>query len=194
MFHLSHKRIIVTLMLLTGVMTSPMASDTDSLVYEDLQYVKQRINLLLSRLDEMNKSHTPTLDSLLAVSHQSLEGLDSLEKNTRAEHVMTRDSISNKAAQLQKNIKANKEQYRQNSMLHFLFHGLAVGLIIFMIFYLRSLRRKSLQYLMSRAESLEGRQDEILQKASELEEIRQNLEKTQKQQKKLKKKLKKGKK
>ncbi|MEF8983666.1 MAG: hypothetical protein V5A51_03655 [Bacteroidales bacterium] len=194
MFHLSHKQIIITLMLLTGVMTFTMASDTDSLVYEDLQYVKQRINLLLSRLDEMSQSHTPTLDSLLVLSNQSVKGLDSLEKNTRAEHDMTRDSLDRKAVQLQKNIKANKEQYRQNSILHFLFHGLALGLIIFLIFYLRSLRRKSLQYLISRAESMEDRQDEILQKTNELEEIRQNLEKTQKQQKKLKKRMKKGKK
>lgn len=194
MFHLNHKQIVFTLMLITGVMTSPMASDTDSLVYEDLQFVKKRINLMLNRLNEIDEARTSSMDSILALSGRSLKGLESLEKNINIQHDATRDSIKKKAKALQRSIDENKEKYRQNSILHFIFHGITIGLIIFLVLYLRSERRKSLQYLISKTENMEGGQEEILQKANELEEIRQTLEKTRKQQKKIRKKLKKGKK
>lgn len=194
MFKIRAKQIAVKIMLFTCISTATGANDTDSLVYEDLQLVKKRINLLLSRLNEMNQSHTYSLDSIFSLSGESLEGLKSLEKNIGEEHGVTRDSIHQKATQLQKNIEENQKKNRQHAKLHFIFHGLAIGLIIFLIFYLRSLRQKSLQYLISRAGSMEVRQDEILQKANELEEIRQTLEKTRKQQKKLRKRIKKSKK
>ena len=182
------------LMLLTGVMGSSMASDTDSLVYEDLQHVKKRINLLLYRLNEMNQIRTTSLDSILTLSGESLKGLESLEKNINKEHGVTRDSLRQKATQLQTGIEENQKQNRRYAKLHFIFHGLAIGLIIFLIFYIRSERRRSIQYLISKTDELGGGQEEILQKANELEEIRQTLEKTRKQQKKLKKNIKKGKK
>ncbi len=194
MFHIWPKQILVTVILFTGIMTAAGASDTDSLVYEDLQYVKQRVNLLLSRLNKINQSRTTSLDSILSLSGESLKDLESLEKDINKEHGVTRDSLRQKAAQLQQNIDENQKQNRQHATLHFIFHGLAIGLIIFLILYIRSERRKSLQYLISKTDELGGRQDEILQKANELEEIRQTLEKTRKQQKKLKKKIKKGKK
>jgi len=169
------------------------ASDTDSLVYEDLQYVKQRINLMLYRLNEMNKSRITSLDSILTLSGESLEGLETLEKSIGREHGVTRDSLEQKAIQLQNKIEENQKKNKQQATLHFIFHGLAIGLIIYLILYIRSERRKSLQYLISKTDELGGGQDEILQKANELEDIRQSLEKTRKQQKKLKKRIKKRK-
>jgi hypothetical protein len=141
----------------------------------------------------MNKSRITSLDSILTLSGESLEGLESLEKNISREHGVTRDSLERKAIQLQNKIDEKQKKNKQQAALHFIFHGLAIGLIIYLILYIRSERRKSLQYLISKTDELGGGQEEILQKANELEDIRQSLEKTRKQQKKLKKRIKKRK-
>jgi hypothetical protein len=187
------KQILVTIIILTGIAGVTRASDTDSLVYEDLQYVKQRINQMLYRLNEMNNSRVTSVDSILSLSGESLEELESLEKNISKAHGITRDSLRRKAIQLQNNIEEKQKKDKQHATLHFVFHGLAIGLIIYLILYIRSERRKSLQYLISKTDELGSGQDDILQKANELEDIRQSLEKTRKQQKKLKKRIKKRK-
>ena len=193
MLNIRPKQVLVTIMILSCISSVTRASDTDSLVYEDLQYVKQRINLMLYRLNEMNKSRITSLDSILTLSGESLEGLESLEKNISREHGVTRDSLEQKATQLQNTIEEKQKKNKQQATLHFIFHGLAIGLIIYLILYIRSERRKSLQYLISKTDELGGGQEEILQKANELEDIRLSLEKTRKQQKKLKKRIKKRK-
>jgi hypothetical protein len=187
------KQILVTIIILTGIAGVTRASDTDSLVYEDLQYVKQRINQMLYRLNEMNNSRVTSVDSILSLSGESLEELESLEKNISKAHGITRDSLRRKAIQLQNNIEEKQKKDKQQTTLHFVFHGMAIGLIIYLILYIRSERRKSLQYLISKTDELGSGQDDILQKANELEDIRQSLEKTRKQQKKLKKRIKKRK-
>src|SRR6056297_1721398 len=152
MVHLRMKNIVVSVFLIIGIITPSRANDTDSLVYEDLQFVKKRINLMLYRLNEMNQAGTSSLDSIMALSDQSLEGLESLERNISAEHTATRDSLLNKTAQLEKSMNENQKKYRENAIMHYIFHGVAIGLIIFLIIYVRWERRKSLQYLISRTE------------------------------------------
>jgi hypothetical protein len=172
-------------------MNASRANDTDSLVYEDLQYVKKRINLLIYRLNQMEENQALNLDSILSLSDQSLQGVKSLGENVHEEHVLTRDSLRQKTNRLQEKVNDTKDHFARTSMIHFIIHGLAILLIIFLILYIRHERKKSLDYIISRTQSLSGQNEEILQKAGELEEIRKNLEKTRKQQKKLKKRIKK---
>ena len=167
-------------------------SDTDSLVYEDLQYVKKRIDLLLYRLNALNRGLSEDQDSILRLSHQTVNNLEAFGNRMREEHKVTRDSLNHKADNLQAAVSSSNRKFTRTTIMHMIIHGLCLALLILLIFFLRAERKKSLQYLISKADNLSGRQDEILEKANELEAIRKDLRKTRKQQRKIRKKVKKG--
>ena len=81
MFHFCSKHILLSAILLIGMLTSSGASDTDSLVYEDLQQVKKRIDLLLYRLNNMNQALGNNQDSVLILSNQTLNDLEADRKS-----------------------------------------------------------------------------------------------------------------
>lgn len=172
---------------------SAQTSDTDSLVYEDMQYVKKRINLMLYRLNALNKGLSKDQDSIFALSHQTINKLEAVGNLMREEHKITRDSLVHKADNLQDAVSSINRKFTRTSIIHMIIHGLCLAVLILLLIYLRAEKRKSLQYLISKADNLSGRQDEILEKAGELESIRKDLRKTRKQQSKIRKKIKKGK-
>lgn len=191
MYRISPKCIILFTFLTFGIWFSANGEDTDSVMLEDLQYVKKSINLLLNRLNQMDRSTRRDMDSILDYSNTYLPEIGTMAKNLHEQHGVTRDSLDRKSATLKSGMEDNRKTLSQISLLHFILHGIAIGTIILLLLYIRSRRRKSLQYLISKTQYLEDQNEEILQKANELEGIRQSLEKTRKQQKKLKKRIKK---
>ncbi len=109
-------------------------------------------------------------------------------------HESLQDSIQSSSSHLHSFILQTRGLIKRSSTIHIVLFGLILALtILLLILYLRE-RRKSIDRLIRKTESMAQQNDQILEKTSELREIRSDLEKSLKQQKKLKKRVKKIKK
>lgn len=173
---------------------SGISQDTDSLVLENTQYLKKRINLLLYRLDQMEQTTNSELDSLQSLSFSSREEIAGLRQQASQQQQSLQDSIENRIHQLRDAQNTIQKQIQRSYTWHWILSGVSIVLVIvLLLLYLRE-RRKSISYLIRRTERIAGQNDQILEKAGELKELRADLEKNIKQQKKLRKKIKKRKK
>lgn len=188
------KQLLLFIAIFTCLWQTGISQDTDSLLLENSEYIKKRINLLLYRLNEIEQTTSNQLDSLQAVSSSSLKKMGRIENQARQQHQSLQDTLENRSNRLQGFLTDIRRQIRGTSVLSLILFGLVVGMIILLLLlYLRE-RRRSIDYLIRRTERIAGQNEEILQKAGELKDLRVDLEKNIKQQKKLRKKIKKNKK
>jgi C4-dicarboxylate-specific signal transduction histidine kinase len=186
-------RVLFLMVALTGLIQLAAANDTDSLVVEDLQYLKKRINLLIYRLNQMDNTTAANLDSLKTLSLSSLDEMKQMEKQAASRHHSLNDSISKHSGRLQLMLTHARNKLKQQFTTRLILHSLAILLVTGLIVLLWRQRRQSLDYLIKKTERTARQNDEILEKTSEIKEIRSVLEKNLKQQKKIKKRLKKKK-
>jgi predicted PurR-regulated permease PerM len=188
------KRLIIILALAGGFTQMATASDTDSLVVGDLQYLKKRINILLYQLNQMEETTAGELDSLRSLSRTSIREMEQFQSQASRNHQSLQDSIQRSSSHLHSFILQTRGLIKLTSTIHIVLFGLILALtLLLLILYLRE-RRKSIDRLIKKTEKMAQQNDQILEKTSELREIRSDLEKSLKQQKKLKKRVKKIKK
>lgn len=188
------KKLLLFIAIFTCLWQTGISQDTDSVLLENSEYIKKRINILLYRLNEMEQTTSNQLDSLQSVSSSSLKQIGRIETQANQQHQSLQDTLESRSNQLQGFLTDIRRQIKGTSVLSWILFGLVVGIIILLLLlYLRE-RRRSIDYLIRRTEHIAGQNEEILEKASELKNLRIDLEKNIKQQKKLRKKIKKNKK
>jgi len=194
LYFLHMKQLLLLITILCFGSQAGLSQDTDSLLLENTQYIKKRINLLLYRINEMEQKTSGQLDSLQNISASSIKKMGRLETQASQQHHSLKDTIENRSNQLQACQNNIRQQIKRTSTLHFILSGLFIAMIVLLLLlYLRE-RRRSIDYLIRRTERIAGQNDQILEKAGELKDLRVDLEKNIKQQKKLRKKIKKKKK
>jgi len=166
-------------------------ADTDSLVMEDLEYLRKRVNLLIYRLNQVEEMTTDDLDSLNTLSSASLEKLNRIQSQSSAHQQELKDSLGTQTHSLKELIQGIQTNLKKTASLEILFFAIALALIILLLILFIREKRRSIEYLMARAKKITDQNDEILHKTDELKNIRDDLEKTIRQQKKMKKKIKK---
>jgi len=188
------KQIILLALLLLCVPHTARTADTDSLVIEDLEYLKKRVNLLIYRLNQMEEMTAKDLDSLNLLSSASLEQLNRIESQSSNQHEELKDSLSRQTHRLKGFFAGMHTTLKKTSTREILFYATALALIILLLILFIREKRRSIDHLMARAKKITHQNDEILHKTDELQNIRSDVEKTIKQQKKMNKKIKKRKK
>lgn len=187
------KQLLLFITIFTFTWQTGISQDTDSLLLENSEYIKKRINILLYRLNEMEQSTSSQLDSLQAVSSSSIKQIGRIETLANQQHQSLQDTLESRSNHLQGFLTDIDRRVRGTSLLSWILFGLVVGIIILLLLlYLRE-RRRSIEHLIRRTEHIAGQNEEILEKADELKDLRIELEKNIKQQKKLRKKIKKKK-
>jgi len=194
LYFLAMKQMIFILVSFLCIVQAGISQDTDSLVLENTQYLKKRINLLLYRLDQMKQTTNSELDSLQSLFFSSQEEIDGLRKQANQQQQSLQDSIENRIHQLRDSQNTIHKQIQRSSTWHWVLSGIAIALVIILLLLFLRERRRSVGYLIRKTEGIAGQNDQILEKAGELKELRADLEKNIKQQKKLRKKIKKKKK
>ena len=188
------KRLVIILIALVGFSLPTRPSDTDSLVVEDLQYLKKRINLLVYQLHQIENNQAGSLDSLQTLSSHSLKKIDELQTQASQHHQSLQDSLHSHSGKLYTLMSQAHKRLHQGATLQIilLIAGLAL-IVVFFVLYIRE-RRRSIDRLIKTTRQIAEQNEHILEKTSELEKIRSELEKNLKQQKKIKKRVKKIKK
>ena len=188
------KHFIIAAILLLFLPHAGKTADTDSLVIEDLEYLKKRVNLLIYRLNQMEQMTAEDLDSLNSLSSTSLEQLNRIESQSSNQQEELKDSLSRQTHLLKGFFAGMQTTLKKTSTREILFYATALALIILLLILFIREKRRSIDHLMARAKKIAHQNDEILHKTDELQNIRSDVEKTIQQQKKMKKKIKKMKK
>jgi len=188
------KHLIILAVLLLCLPHAGRPADTDSLVIEDLQYLKKRVNLLIYRLNQMEEMTAEDIDSLHTLSSASVEKLTRIRSQSATHQQQLKDSLNSQTRRLEGFFAGIQKTLKKRSSTEILFFAIALALIILLLILFIREKRRSLDYLMARARKTADQNDQILQKTDELQNIRSEVEKTIKQQKKMKKKIKKIKK
>jgi C4-dicarboxylate-specific signal transduction histidine kinase len=188
------KHFIIAALLLLSLPHAGRTADTDSLVIEDLEYLKKRVNLLLYRLNQMEEMTADDLDSLSSLSSASLDQLNRIESQSANQQQELKDSLSKQTHRLKGFFAGLQSTLKKTSTREIIFYTTALALIILLLFLFIREKRRSLDHLMARAKKIANQNDEIIHKTDELQNIRSDVEETIRQQKKMKKKIKKRKK
>jgi HAMP domain-containing protein len=95
------------------------------------------------------------------------------------------DSVGMSLNQMQILATKNQDSFDKFAMKNYIFHFAAVAFILFLIFYIMIVRRKSTEFLLTRADNLATQNIEIIHKAEEIKKLRQSLEQMVNQQEKV---------
>jgi C4-dicarboxylate-specific signal transduction histidine kinase len=169
-------------------------AQVDSLQFsKELNVIKKAITNLKYTAYQQNQIQQSMSDSLSVLHQTQQEGnrqlLDELSRNLEKLDAIRSDlnNINGETIQL-------NDQQQRNFMINYLLHGFSLALFIFLIVYILIQRRRSLDFLLARANNLAGQNNEILEKAEELKSIKKSLKEVMEHQKKANKALKKKKK
>ena len=187
------RRLLLTFLAALSLSLPGTSSDTDSLVMEDLEYLKKSVNLLIYRLNQMEGMASDELDSLKSMSSRSEEKLRQLQKQSRQQHRTLQDTIRQTNGNLQMILSYTRNALNKTNTTYLLTLGIALIMIVLLIYLLWRQRKKSIEYLVSQTFKISRQNDEMIEKTNELQGIKDVLERNLKQQKKIKKKLKKKK-
>jgi len=178
---------VVFIIPLLILFNSVSANDTDSLTLENTQYIKQRVNYLINQLEAVHDREIK--------NYKNFEELSKNLEKTQKEIVIAKnegiDSLQTFQSQVSKMIRKNEKEQQKTNSIHYVLHILSLAFILFLVFYIVREKRKSLDYLISKTENLSGQNEEILEKAREMNKIKKNLKEMTKEQKKVRKKMKK---
>ncbi|MBS3808350.1 MAG: hypothetical protein KGY60_12665, partial [Bacteroidales bacterium] len=148
------KQLLLFIAIFTCTWQTGISQDTDSLLLENSEYIKKRINILLYRLNEMEQSTSSQLDSLQAVSSSSLKQIGRIETLANQQHQSLQDTLKSRSNNLQGFLTDINRQVRGTSVLSWVLFGLVTGMIILLLLlYLRE-RRRSIDYLIRRTEHI----------------------------------------
>jgi hypothetical protein len=122
------------------------------------------------------------------------DSLTNLEQETQRLHQILMDSLHRQNLLVQSRFNRLESQARKDKRTHFVFQGIAFAILIGLIIYLILERRKSTEHLLRQTQKLGWQNNEMIEKAEQIETLKKSLSSMVKQQKKIKKRIKKKKK
>jgi septal ring factor EnvC (AmiA/AmiB activator) len=164
--------------------------DTDSLILEDVQTIKKSLWVLQNKLEKNQENEYKDIEALKKMNDSLLNELEAQNANLENTQQAVNENTQKHAKNIQVQLDSINKENSTRSIIHFILHGAAIILILYLLWFLIKERKNNIDHLIKKTEKLDVQNDDILEKADELSKIKDKLKKIHKQQKKIKKKKK----
>ena len=168
--------------------SSLSAQDTDSMILEEVHSIKNTLRNLEYQIKKDQNKAFRNLNELKELNDSSIQQLKDYNRSFTETGTRLQKTTKEQSKEIQNQLTKLEHNAKTRSLVHYVFHAAAIILILFLIMFLRRERKNKIEYLLKKSDKLAVQNDDILEKANELNFIKKKLRKILKQQKKIKKK------
>lgn len=177
------KGLFFTLFVLHLIFLQGFSQNVDSILMDDFQKVNQKMDQLIYSLEMKNEELLKENDSLFAWNKKLMEKLYQIEAKAEKQHGKTNSMLVEENKELKTAIERVNKSVKPKFIALYVFLGVAILLILYLLMILRISRKESIEYLLSQTDGLSQQNYEIIEKAKDLKKIKKNLKELMKQQK-----------
>lgn len=166
------------------IITAFPAHATDTLpAQKQINEMQSRLHAMQHYMYKTQQSQQLTNENIASLQSGVINEFENLQ-TLLTNHLRTLDSIENELTQLRQVSLSNRHQAKSGFIASYIFHAVALLLIILLIVYILSQRKRSFDFLLSRTNLLAGQNDELLDKVEELTNLKKVLALAYKKKKK----------
>ena len=188
------KNLHLFLFLFLGFSIAGISQEYDSLLIEQNKILSRQVSQLRTGIQNLKASQQAISEEQAVLFQDLSDSLTNLEQETQRLHQILMDSLHRQNLLVQSRFSRIQTQTRITSRTHLIFQGIAFAILIGLIIYLILERRKSTEHLLRQTQKLGWQNNEMIEKAEQIETLKKSLSSMVKQQKKIKKRIKKKKK
>lgn len=192
------KKVYFTFLFICTCLTFTDAQNIDSIhLVKEIDKVEEEINKVYQNAIIQNEKTEKISEEINTYSKTQLEELAKL-KTLLEKNSGEFKSINNALSEIDSLSNGNTEKLKKFEIRNYIVQFVLLGLLVFLIIFIIRFRRQSLDYLLTKANNLADQNDVIIEKADELNTIKDTLKaliaaqtKKAKEERKIKKKKKK---